>query len=49
MSALEQWDDESFTHAVMGIIEDEIREQINLAAERGNEQISWDEFRGNYQ
>lgn len=49
MSALEQWDDEAFAEIMLDMIEDEVCEQINLAAERGNETISWQEFAGNYQ
>ncbi|NIG77895.1 hypothetical protein F3J34_30480 [Klebsiella sp. Ap-873] len=49
MSALEQWDDDAFTNIMLDMIKDEVCEQINLAAERGNEQISWDEFGGDYQ
>ncbi len=48
MRALEQWDDAAFASIMLDLIEDEVCEQINLAAERGNEQISWDEFEGNY-
>lgn len=49
MSASEQWDEKAFTEIMLDMIEDEVCEQINLAAERGNEQVSWEEFRGNYQ
>lgn len=48
MSALEQWDDEAFAEIMLDIIEDEVCEQINLAAERDNEQVSWPEFAGNH-
>lgn len=30
------------------VITDKYSDEINLATERENEQISWDEFRGNY-
>lgn len=48
MSALEQWDDDASANIMLDLIEDEVCEQINLTAERGNEQISWDEFSGNF-
>ncbi|WP_336709922.1 MULTISPECIES: hypothetical protein [unclassified Cedecea] len=48
MSALEQWDEDAFTSIMLDMIEDEVCEQINLAAEHGNEQISWEEFSGNF-
>jgi hypothetical protein len=48
MSALEQWDENAFTELMLDMIEDEVCEQINLAAERSNEQVSWKEFAGNH-
>ncbi|OAT32035.1 hypothetical protein M975_1927 [Buttiauxella brennerae ATCC 51605] len=49
MSAAELWDEKAFTELMLDMVEDEITEQVNLAAERGNEQVSWQEFAGNYQ
>lgn len=49
MSALTDFSDKAFAEIMLDMIEDEVCEQINLAAERGNEQISWEEFGGNYQ
>ncbi|EJF31738.1 MULTISPECIES: hypothetical protein [Enterobacteriaceae] len=42
-------EDKDFIALLSGELQESIEQQINLAAERGNEQISWDEFGGNYQ
>lgn len=49
MSAIEQWDDKAFAEIMLDIISDEVCDQINLAVERDNEQVSWAEFKGDYQ
>ncbi|WP_167519357.1 hypothetical protein [Intestinirhabdus alba] len=41
-------DDEDFIALVSTEIEEEVEQQINLAAERQNPIISWDEFAGYY-
>jgi hypothetical protein len=48
MSASEQWDEKAFTEIMLDMIEDEVCDQINLAAERGNEPVSWKEFSGDF-
>lgn len=48
MSAAELWDEKAFTELMLDMVEDEITEQVNLAAERGNEKISWAEFKGDF-
>lgn len=42
-------EDADFIAMMSGELQEEITDQINLAAERGNEQVSWHEFAGNYQ
>ena len=42
-------EDKDFIALIAGELQESIEQQINLAAERGNEQISWEEFGGNYQ
>jgi hypothetical protein len=49
MSAAELWDDKAFAELMLDMVEDEITEQVNLAAERSNEPVSWQEFAGNFQ
>lgn len=51
MSAMERWDDDAFLRLmadVIGDVETEDDEPVNLAAERQNPVVSWDEFAGNY-
>lgn len=40
--------DEEFIALISPEIEEEVEQQINLAAERKNPVISWDEFAGYY-
>lgn len=52
MSAMERWDDDAFQRLmadVIGEVEVEDDEPVNLAAERQNPVVSWDEFAGNFQ
>lgn len=51
MSAMERWDDEAFVRLMLDVIPDaqeEKDEPVNLAAERQNPVISWEEFAGNF-
>ncbi|MEY7870529.1 hypothetical protein [Enterobacter roggenkampii] len=51
MTAAEQWDEESFLRLMRDVIPEKPEnddETVNLAAERQNPVISWDEFAGNY-
>ena len=51
MTAAELWDEESFLRLMRDVLpenpEDD-NEPVNLAAERQNPVISWDEFAGNF-
>lgn len=52
MSAMERWDDDAFLRLmadVIGDVEAEDDKPVNLAAERQNPVVSWDEFAGNFQ
>lgn len=52
MSAMERWDDDAFLRLmadVIGDVEADDDETVNLAAERQNPVVSWDEFAGNFQ
>lgn len=42
-------EDADFIAMMSGELQEEITDQINLAAERSNEQVSWQEFRGDFQ
>ncbi|EEO7019679.1 hypothetical protein ABGJ22_003000 [Salmonella enterica subsp. enterica serovar Bareilly] len=42
------FDDEEFIALISPEIEEEVEQQSNLAAERQNTVISWDEFAGYY-
>ncbi|MGB3255890.1 hypothetical protein [Buttiauxella gaviniae] len=46
---LHEKEDAEFIAMMSGELQEEITDQINLAAERGNEQVSWQEYAGNYQ
>lgn len=51
MSAMERWDDDAFLRMMSDVISDaevEDAEPVNLAAERQNPVVSWDEFAGNF-
>lgn len=51
MTAAERWDKESFLRLMRDVIPEKPEtddEPVNLAAERQNPVISWDEFAGNY-
>lgn len=51
MTAAEQWDEESLLYLMFDVIPPEPEgddEPVNLAAERQNPVISWDEFAGNF-
>lgn len=51
MTAAELWDEESFLRLMRDVLPEkpeEDNEPVNLAAERQNPVISWDEFAGNY-
>jgi hypothetical protein len=51
MSAMERWDDDAFLRLmadVIGDVEAEDDEPVNLAAERQNPVVSWDEFAGDF-
>ncbi|VEB97378.1 Uncharacterised protein [Cedecea lapagei] len=41
-------EDKDFIALLSGELQESIEQQINLAAERGNEQISWSEFSGDF-
>ncbi|EEK3771154.1 hypothetical protein ACSF08_004495 [Salmonella enterica subsp. enterica serovar Give] len=45
---LHDFDDEEFIALISPEIEEEVEQQINLAAERQNPVINWDEFAGYY-
>lgn len=45
---LHDLDDEEFIALISPEIDEEVEQQINLAAERQNPVISWDEFAGYY-
>ncbi|EEC3834713.1 hypothetical protein R0S61_003663 [Salmonella enterica] len=45
---LHDFDDEEFIALISPEIDEEVEQQINLAAERQNQVISWDEFAGYY-
>lgn len=52
MSAMERWDEDAFLRLMADVIVDveaEDDEPVNLAAERQNPVVSWDEFAGNFQ
>lgn len=42
-------EDADFIAMMNGELQEAITEQVNLAAERCNEQVSWQEFAGSYQ
>lgn len=50
MSAVERWDEDVFVRLMKDVIADEADddEPVNLAAERQNPVISWDEFAGDF-
>lgn len=51
MSAMERWDDDAFLRLmadVIGDVEVEDEEPVNLAAERQNPVVSWSEFSGDF-
>lgn len=51
MTAAERWDEESFPRLMRDVLPDKTEgndEPVNLAAERQNPVISWDEFAGNF-
>lgn len=51
MSVAERWDDDAFIRLmadVIGDVEAEDDEPVNLAAERRNPVISWAEFAGDF-
>ncbi|HDR2495910.1 TPA: hypothetical protein QCI22_002543 [Enterobacter roggenkampii] len=51
MTAAELWDEESFLRLMRDVLPEKPEgddEPVNLAAERQNPVISWDEFVGNY-
>ncbi len=45
---LHDFDDEEFIALISPEIEEEVEQQINLAAERSNQQITWQELAGNF-
>lgn len=45
---LHGFDDEEFIALISPEIDEEVEQQINLAEERQNPVISWDEFAGYY-
>ncbi|EJE9920117.1 hypothetical protein M5921_002597 [Salmonella enterica] len=45
---LHDFDDDEFIALISTEIEEEVEQQINLAAERQNPIIGWDEFAGYY-
>ncbi|EEG0107160.1 hypothetical protein J8O29_003297 [Salmonella enterica] len=45
---LHDFDDNEFIALISSEIEEEVEQQINLAAERQNPIIGWDEFAGYY-
>lgn len=52
MSAVELWDDEAFERLMRDVIAtspDDSELPVNLAAERENPAISWQEFAGDFQ
>lgn len=51
MSAAEKWDDDAFIQLMSEVItasEQSNEVQVDLAAERMNPVINWDEFAGNF-
>ena len=51
MTAEERWDEESFLRLMRDVLQDKPEgddEPVNLAAERQNPVISWDEFAGDF-
>ncbi|EMG9923925.1 TPA: hypothetical protein ACPFO5_001630 [Citrobacter freundii] len=51
MSVAERWDDDAFIRLMADLIPadpDEKDEPVNLAAERQNPVISWEEFAGDF-
>lgn len=51
MIAMERWDDDAFVRLMRDVIPDtpdDDNEPVNLAAERQNQVISWEEFAGNF-
>lgn len=51
MSAMERWDDDAFLRLMKDVIAEPVPEDcepVNLAAERQNPVVSWDEFAGNF-
>lgn len=51
MSAMERWDDDAFLRLMKDVIAEPVQEDgepVNLAAERQNPVVSWDEFAGNF-
>ncbi len=50
MSAMEKWDDDAFIQAMNEAIGDADNESepVNLADERQNPVIAWEEFAGNF-
>jgi hypothetical protein len=52
MSAVERWDDEAFARLMRDVIATppyDSEPPVNLAAERENPAISWQEFSGDFQ
>lgn len=45
---LHEKEDADFIAMMSGELQEAITEQVNLAAERGNEKISWAEFKGDF-
>ncbi|MEI9696075.1 hypothetical protein V5074_23525 [Atlantibacter hermannii] len=45
---LHEFRDEEFIALISPEIEEEVEQQINLAAERNNPPITWAEFRGDF-
>lgn len=51
MTAAERWDEESFLRLMCDVLPEkpeEDNEPVNLAAERQNPVINWDEFAGDF-
>ncbi|MCE6965101.1 hypothetical protein K6W81_14595 [Enterobacter sp. MW07] len=51
MIAMERWDDDAFVRLMRDVIpeaQEEKDESVNLAAERQNPVISWEEFSGDF-
>ncbi|EOU1336134.1 hypothetical protein ACNSVR_000275 [Cronobacter malonaticus] len=45
---LHELEDDDFIALISPEIEEKVEQQINLAAERMNQPITWQEFAGNY-